>query len=198
MENDIDAIKVYKFLLKISKKNNHNKFHKYLKKAKIISINSKVEKKLNLKLFIIKTIIGQQVSVSAAKSIWNRVQKYLDQKEHHIKIESLSKCGLSLQKSQYIFEILNNKEIDLLTKKKLRNMKDNEISKIFLDLKGVGPWTLGIIKMFYIGNNDVFLDGDLGIKKSKLNFFKSEEYQAEEYSPYRTFLCLYLWQSLNS
>ena len=52
--------------------------------------------------------------------------------------------------------------------------------------------------MFYIGNNDVFLDGDLGIKKSKLNFFKSEEYQAEEYSPYRTFLCLYLWQSLNS
>jgi len=50
-------------------------------------------------------------------------------------------------------------------------MKDIEISKIFLDLKGVGPWTLGIIKMFYIGNNDVFLDGDLGIKKSKLNFF---------------------------
>ena len=82
--------------------------------------------------------------------------------------------------------------------KKLRNMRDNEISKIFLDLKGVGPWTLGIIKMFYIGNNDVFLDGDLGIKKSKLNFFESEEYQAEEYSPYRTFLCLYLWQSLNS
>ena len=119
MENDLDAIKVYKFLLKISKKNNHNKFHKYLKKAKVISINSKVEKKLNLKLFIIKTIIGQQVSVSAAKSIWNKVLKYIDQKEHHIKIESLSKCGLSLQKSQYIFEILNNKEIDLLTKKNL-------------------------------------------------------------------------------
>ena len=37
MENDLDAIKVYKFLLKISKKNNHNKFHKYLKKAKVIS-----------------------------------------------------------------------------------------------------------------------------------------------------------------
>ena len=44
MENDLDAIKVYKFFLKISKKNNHNKFHKYLKKAKVISINSRVEK----------------------------------------------------------------------------------------------------------------------------------------------------------
>ena len=137
----------------------------------------------------VRKILGKEFKIRSL----NEIGFYDEIPENQPTIEGNAKL-----KSQYIFEILNNKEIDLLTKKKLRNMKDNEISKIFLDLKGVGPWTLGIIKMFYIGNNDVFLDGDLGIKKSKLNFFKSEEYQAEEYSPYRTFLCLYLWQSLNS
>ena len=45
---------------------------------------------------------------------------------------------------------------------------------------------------------DVFLEGDLGIKKAVTNFFNSTTYRGEDYSPFRTYLCLYLWSSLKN
>jgi DNA-3-methyladenine glycosylase II len=52
--------------------------------------------------------------------------------------------------------------------------------------------------MFYIGQEDIYLTGDLGIKKAGLDFFKSDNYDAIDYSPYRTYLCMYLWRSLDN
>ena len=49
-------------------------------------------------------------------------------------------------------------------------MQDNELSEVFLQIKGIGPWTLGIIKMFYLGHSDTFLNGDLAIKKRAFIF----------------------------
>lgn len=72
------------------------------------------------------------------------------------------------------------------------------MSKFFLKIKGIGPWTLGIIKMFYLGHSDTYLSGDLGVKKGALYFFKDSKYMGEDYSPYKTYLCLYLWQSLST
>ena len=53
-------------------------------------------------------------------------------------------------------------------------MNQADISDLFLKIKGIGPWTLGIIQMFYIGQEDIYLTGDLGIKKAGLDFFKSD------------------------
>ena len=77
-------------------------------------------------------------------------------------------------------------------------MNQTDISDLFLKIKGVGPWTLGIIQMFYLGQEDIYLTGDLGIKKAGLSFFKSDNYDANDYSPYRTYLCMYLWKSLKN
>ena len=80
----------------------------------------------------------------------------------------------------------------------LKQMSLEELTEFFLKLKGVGPWTLGVVRMFYIQDTDVFLEGDLGINKALINFFNSKTYSAHHYSPYRTYLCLYLWKSLNN
>jgi 3-methyladenine DNA glycosylase/8-oxoguanine DNA glycosylase len=52
--------------------------------------------------------------------------------------------------------------------------------------------------MFYLGDSDTYLNGDLAIKKRASYFFNDSEYMGEDYSPYKTYLCLYLWQSLSS
>jgi DNA-3-methyladenine glycosylase II len=197
MANDSKSIKAHKFLLKISKRNKHTKFNNYLSQSNIISIDSRMDKQNDLQFFIVKTIIGQQVSVSAARSIWKKVEIYLKEKNSIISTEELAKCGLSKPKAKYIYGVINNKDLKSFSKKTLQAMQDNELSEFFLQIKGIGPWTLGIIKMFYLGNSDTFLNGDLAIKKRALYFFNDSEYMGIDYSPYKTYLCLYLWQSLS-
>ena len=166
------------------------------KETEIISIDSRRNKNLSLKFFIIKTIIGQQVSIGAAASIWKKTEKLLNHKKR-ISLGDLTDCGLSKPKASYINEVLSNQNLDCYTKKDLKKMNQVDISDLFLKIKGIGPWTLGIIQMFYLGQEDIYLTGDLGIKKAGLNFFKSDNYEAKDYSPYRTYLCMYLWKSLN-
>ena len=197
MANDSKSVKAHKFLLKISKRNKHTKFNNYLSQSNIISIDSRMDKQNDLQFFIVKTIIGQQVSVSAARSIWKKVEIYLKEKNSIISTEELAKCGLSKPKAKYIYGVINNKDLKSVSKKTLQAMQDNELSEFFLQIKGIGPWTLGIIKMFYLGNSDTFLNGDLAIKKRALYFFNDSEYMGIDYSPYKTYLCLYLWQSLS-
>ena len=197
MASDVKSEAAYKFLLKTSKNKKHHRLNKFLKETEIISIDSRQNKNLSLKFFIIKTIIGQQVSVGAAASIWKKTQILLNNKKR-ISLGDLSDCGLSRPKASYVNEVLSNQYLDCFTKKDLKKMNQADISDLFLKIKGIGPWTLGIIQMFYIGQEDIYLTGDLGIKKAGLDFFKSDNCDAIDYSPYRTYLCMYLWRSLNN
>ena len=197
MASDVKSETAYKALLKTSKNKKHHRLNKFLKETEIISIDSRRNKNLSLKFFIIKTIIGQQVSIGAAASIWKKTEKLLNHKKR-ISLGDLTDCGLSKPKASYINEVLSNQNLDCYTKKDLKKMNQVDISDLFLKIKGIGPWTLGIIQMFYIGQEDIYLTGDLGIKKAGLDFFKSDNYDAIDYSPYRTYLCMYLWRSLDN
>jgi DNA-3-methyladenine glycosylase II len=194
----VTAKKAYAHLLDISKRHKHRNLHKFLQNSEIISIDARVDTSLSLKYFLIKTVIGQQVSVKAAQSIWLKVKNVLDKTQQPITIELLKKQGLSKPKAAYIFGIINNKFIEEATIAKLKKLSLEDLSHFFLQLKGVGPWTLGVVRMFFIQDTDVFLEGDLGINKALENFFNSQDYSGKHYSPYRTYLCLYLWKSLNN
>ena len=194
----VTAKKAYAHLLDISKRHKHRNLHKFLQNSEIISIDARVDTSLSLKYFLIKTVIGQQVSVKAAQSIWLNVKNVLDKAQQPITIELLKKQGLSKPKAAYIFGIINNKFIEEATIAKLKKLSLEDLSHFFLQLKGVGPWTLGVVRMFFIQDTDVFLEGDLGINKALENFFNSQDYSGKHYSPYRTYLCLYLWKSLNN
>ena len=194
----VTAKKAYAHLLDISKRHKHRNLHKFLQNSEIISIDARVDTSLSLKYFLIKTVIGQQVSVKAAQSIWLKVKNVLDKAQQPITIELLKKQGLSKPKAAYIFGIINNKFIEEATIAKLKKLSLEDLSHFFLQLKGVGPWTLGVVRMFFIQDTDVFLEGDLGINKALENFFNSKDYSGKHYSPYRTYLCLYLWKSLNN
>jgi DNA-3-methyladenine glycosylase II len=194
----LNAKKAHEHLLAVSKTQNHLSFHQFLQTVEVISIDTRVDSSLSLKYFLIKTIIGQQVSVKAAQSIWLKVKNVLDKTQQSITIDMLKEQGLSKPKAAYIFGIINNKCIEEATIAMLKKLSLEDLSHFFLQLKGVGPWTLGVVRMFFIQDTDVFLEGDLGINKALENFFNSKDYSGKHYSPYRTYLCLYLWKSLNN
>ena len=118
MASDVKSETAYKFLLKISKNKKHHRLNKFLKETEIISIDSRQNKNLSLKFFIIKTIIGQQVSIGAAASIWKKTEILLNNKKR-ISLGDLTDCGLSRPKANYINEVLSNQNLDFYTKKDL-------------------------------------------------------------------------------
>ena len=193
------AENAHSFLLKQSNNNQHTKLYKLLNSIDIISINN--QNKGKLYLFLIKTIVSQQLSTSAARTIWGRVKTVIDSNiEKDITIELLKSAGLSRTKSEYILGILDNQLIKSHSKKTLKDYSFNELSEMLLQIKGIGPWTLGITRMFYIYDEDVWLDGDLGINKAANIFIPDIDINniKEIYSPYRTYLSLYLWKGLDS
>ncbi|MDB9764082.1 DNA-3-methyladenine glycosylase 2 family protein [Gammaproteobacteria bacterium] len=198
MEKSLKAIKAHAFLLEISKKMQHDSFHKFMQTADIISIESRVDKSLSLTFFLVKTIIGQQVSVKAAESIWLKVRNVLNNSQSNISLDLLREQGLSKPKATYVHGVILDKKIQSLDRASLKKLSDEDLSNLFLSIKGIGPWTLGVIRMFYIQDSNVFLKGDLAINKALGNFFNSIKYDGEDYSPYKTYLCLYLWRSLKS
>lgn len=193
MVNEAEA--AYKFLLKISKKHNHKKFQNFLDTSKLISLNSR-RNSLSVDFFLIKTIISQQVSIKAAQSIWLKTYSYIINSKE-LSEDGLRNQGLSKPKASYIYDIFYNQELKSLSKNKILKMNESDLDNFFLNIRGVGPWTLCSLKMFYLSYPDIFITGDLAINKACNKLFLEEDSPMKEYAPYRTYLCLYLWASLN-
>ena len=158
---------------------------------------------------LINSVIGQQISVSAAHSIKN---KFFSIKKNitplnvlKIKTNDLRKCGLSRQKILYIRNIskyfLENKSFI----KNIEKYSEVEIFNSLIQIKGVGKWTIHMFLMFSYGSSNIFPIGDLGFLKaiSKLYNLKlpiSErklKYLNKKWSPYSSQATWYLWRSLD-
>ena len=193
----MSASEVHAFLLQTAKKEKHHAFYKFMQSSEVLSIEARIDSSLTLKYFLVKTIVSQQVSTKAAQSIWQKVKIVLDKYQSRITLDTLKEQGLSTPKATYILGIIQDESIEKMTKESLKKLSLEDLTQFFLSLKGVGPWTLGVVRMFFIEDTDVFLEGDLGINKALLNFFNTKNYSGHHYSPYRTYFCLYLWKSLS-
>jgi len=193
-KRDLDG---YTYCLDKAKSNNHKNFYNYLSTSKKISIKNRIDKSLDLKEFLIKTIIGQQISVSAAKSIWENTYPII--KKNKFNENDLKNCGVSNMKQKYIMSVNDYLNKNPQHKSSLKKLSKEELNKIFLPLKGIGPWTINIMQMFYLEDKDIWLPGDLGIQKSFKYFFEDNDMDEIQnlYKPYRTYFCLYLWSGLS-
>ena len=99
-----------------------------------------------------KSIVGQQISVQAATSVWNKLEmkakKIVPKNINKLSTSQLSSCGLSRQKISYL-KILSkkfiNNELDI---KKLTKMTDQEAIKYLIQVKGIGDWTAEMFLFF--------------------------------------------------
>ena len=196
---------------------------KYWNKGKIyLSNKDKVLKKLiqtyrneylnlNSNYFhsLINSIIGQQISVSAADSMKTKFFKLkrniTPQTVSKLSTTDLRKCGLSRQKILYVRNI---SKFFLQNKKFIKNINktsEEEIYNNLIEIKGVGNWTIHMFLMFSYGSSNIFPTGDLGFLKAISKLYKVQLPISErklkllykKWSPYSSQATWYLWRSLD-
>jgi DNA-3-methyladenine glycosylase II len=78
-------------------------------------------------------------------------------------------------------------------------MSRNDFYEFLIKIKGIGPWSIEMSRIFYVGDADVFSILDLGLKNAHIQMFDIDSYNEDfykEFSPYRSYMCLYMWRVL--
>ena len=159
---------------------------------------------------LLRTIVGQQVSVAAARSMWAKLEAGFGSPPDLAKLlaasdEELHAAGMSRQKSGYIrslAELIISGELDL------ENLPDDDEEAIarLTRIKGIGRWSAEIYLLFAEGRADVFPAGDLAVmieigRLLGLDEKPSEKQLrelAEAWRPYRGAAAVLAWHSYNS
>jgi len=159
---------------------------------------------------LLRTIVGQQVSVAAARSMWSKLEAAFGSPPDLKRLlvatdEDLRAAGMSRQKSGYIRSLAErvlSGELDLAALPE----DDEEAIALLTKIKGIGRWSAEIYLLFAEGRPDVFPAGDLAvlIELGRLKGLpeKPSEKQlreiAEAWRPYRGAAAVLAWHSYNS
>ena len=155
---------------------------------------------------LVRSVVGQQISVRAADAIWNRLDEACNNSitENNLlelSIEDMRKTGLSNTKSNYIMNIVNAN----LSELDWENMNDEEVSNKLCEIKGIGPWTADMFLIFRLGRTNVLPLGDIGLVNAiNLHYNNKEKLSKEEllkfrekWSPWCSIATWYMWRSLD-
>jgi DNA-3-methyladenine glycosylase II len=163
----------------------------------------------NLFQTLVSAIVGQQISVKAAESIWKRLKELLGEltpeRALAYSIEELRSVGLSFRKAEYLRGIALAIKEEVVHPGNWPNMSDDDIMAELVSLRGIGEWTAHMILIFYLHRPDVLPVKDIGLLNAAQEFFGLEErisaqdliQRAEAWRPYRTVATWYLWRNLD-
>ena len=199
------------------------KHPKYWSNAiKILSKKDKILKKLILKyndkflttrkdIFysLCKSIVGQQISVPAANSVFKRFQakanKIKPLNVSKLSLSQIKSCGLSRQKALGIKEL----SIKFLKKefnpKLINNMSDQEAIEYLSTLKQIGRWSAEMILLFTYNRSNIWPIQDIGLLRAisnnyRKNYFPPQSFLKKLYkkfTPYCSVATWYLWRSID-
>ena len=196
----MESEQAYKALLILAKKYKFDELHRHISNIGPLKIKLS---KLKFDHHLCKIIVGQQISTKAADAIWARVEKILEGKLPKKPTQNLQKrlkgAGLSARKVDYMIGIIYNEEITSSNRRKLKTKSAEDFSNLLLSIKGIGKWTVDMSRMFYLGDSDVMPLTDLGIIYAhKIAFPKEkiEEKFYKQFSPYNSYLSLFMWRLL--
>ncbi|MCF6271850.1 MAG: DNA-3-methyladenine glycosylase 2 family protein [Rhodobacteraceae bacterium] len=149
---------------------------------------------------LLSAIVSQQISVAAARGVWNRLEAAGATNPARIRavsVEDMRKYGLTRQKAGYA-KALAESGIDFAA---LRHQRTGEVLRELTAIKGVGIWTAEIYAMFSLGRADVFAAGDLALQEAAKVLFSLDErpkdkalrQMAEAWAPWRAVAARLLW-----
>lgn len=155
-----------------------------------------------------RAIVGQQISVKAADSVWKRLETGLGGDVIADKIldadtPTLRSFGLSGQKVIYLREV--SQYFVSHPHPNWHQQSDEEVIADLISIKGIGKWSAEMFLIFHLLRPDVFPIADLGLRKAIEKLYnqgnsmtpKSTLALAESWRPYRTVATWYLWRSLD-
>ncbi|MDF2638019.1 MAG: glycosylase [Novosphingobium lindaniclasticum] len=159
---------------------------------------------------LLRTIVGQQVSVAAAASVWSRLEALLGEglaPETLLaaEFEALRACGLSRQKQGYARSLCELVMAGTLDLDALPEDDEEAISRLVL-IKGIGRWSAEIYLLFAEGRPDIWPAGDLAVQAGLhrilgLDARPSEREAraiAEDWRPHRGAAAIFTWHCYNN
>jgi len=195
-----------------------NRAKKYLSKKdmkmkKLIKNYSDNSLKTRKDIFfsLCKSIIGQQISVAAANSVFLKFKnkcrgKIVPKNVNSLKYYELKKCGLSKQKVKGIRE-LSKRFLDKSFNPKLINkMNDEEAIEYLSQLRQIGRWSAEMILLFTFNRSNIWPVQDIGLlraisKNYNKRYFPPKKFVLDlqrRYSPYCSVATWYLWRSIDN
>ena len=197
-----------------------NKAKKYLsKKDKIMSRLIKNYKspseviltsRRDIFFSLCKSIVGQQISVAAANSVFIKFKKKCKNKVNakivsKLTFSELKKCGLSRQKVLGIKSLAKQMLDKSFNPKLIDKMNDDDAISYLSELKQIGKWSAEMILLFTYNRPNIWPIQDIGLlraisKNYKKNYLPPEKFVEslkKKFSPYCSVATWYLWRSID-
>ena len=197
----------------------------YWNKAKsILSKKDKVMKKLinsykdgalvtrnDVFFSLCKSIIGQQISVAAANSVFSKFEKSCNGKinaknVNKLSTQKLKKCGLSRQKVRGIKGLAKKIITKEFKPQLIKKMTDEEAIEYLSNLRQIGRWSAEMILLFTFNRSNIWPLQDIGLLRAISNNYKKKYFPPKiflnklykKFSPYCSVATWYLWRSIDN
>jgi DNA-3-methyladenine glycosylase II len=160
-----------------------------------------------------RSIVGQQISVKAAQSVWERFAtavggmstRLLPAAVLALDVETLRAAGLSARKTDYLADLARHFESGAVHVREWQQMDDEAIIEELVAIRGIGRWTAEMFLIFHLMRPNVLPVDDLGlIKGISVNYFSGEPVSraearevGEAWAPFRSVATWYIWRSLD-
>lgn len=158
---------------------------------------------------LVKSIVSQQISGKAARSIWEKLKTIATplsaERIHALSVDELRAAGLSGQKVSYIQDLAGHVLDGRLQLSRIGRMSDEQVIEALVAVKGIGEWTAQMFLIFSLGRMDVFPHADLGVRMAIRKLYELDELPdretshriAEPWRPYASIATWYCWRSLD-
>ena len=156
-----------------------------------------------------RSIVGQQISVKAAESIWKKVVATVSEITPHtvqeIGKDELRNCGLSQRKVVYLQDLSLHFIRKSLNEARWQEMDDEALILELTRVKGIGRWTAEMFLIFHMLRPDILPMKDLGLKRALSIHYNANQPVSELkirtiselWKPWRSVATWYLWRSLD-
>ena len=160
-----------------------------------------------------RSIVGQQISVSAAQAVWGRFAEAVGGPSNRIApsavlgvdVPTMRAAGLSARKADYLLDLAQHFESGAVHVRQWQQMDDEAIIEELVAIRGIGRWTAEMFLIFHLMRPNVLPLDDLGLLKGiSINYFSGEPVSRAEarelgdaWAPFRSVATWYIWRSLD-
>jgi DNA-3-methyladenine glycosylase II len=160
-----------------------------------------------------RSIVGQQISVAAAQTVWDRFSALLGATEFKVmpcevlalEVPVMRTAGLSARKVEYLRDLARHFNDGAVHVRDWASMEDESIIDELVAIRGIGRWTAEMFLIFHLLRPNVLPIDDLGLMKGiSLHYFSGEpvsRHEAREvgeaWAPFRSVATWYVWRSLD-
>ena len=157
-----------------------------------------------------RSIVGQQISVKAAQTVWDRFaalgpKKLTPRQVLKLKVEDMRMAGLSARKVEYLVDLALHFDSGSLHVAQWNAMDDEAIIEELVGIRGIGRWTAEMFLIFHLMRPNVLPLDDVGlINGISKNYFSGESVSrsdarevAAAWAPYCSVATWYIWRSLD-